>query len=77
MYVYVCIFDIKQNINNDKRQSISELIKQRRRSSVRAPMTKELIQKESFLGVVLKPVVRDQQNCEAPQQAKQLLKVPT
>lgn len=38
-------------------------------------MTKEPIEKENFLGVVLKPVVKDQKDCQAPQQAKQMLKV--
>lgn len=36
---------------------------------------KEPIQNDSFLGIVLKPVVRDPKEAVAPQQAKQLLKV--
>lgn len=52
-----------------------DIIKQRRRSSVRSLMTKEPIQNESFLGVVLKPVVKDAKDPNEPQQAKQLLKV--
>jgi len=38
-------------------------------------MTKEPIQNESFLGVVLKPVIKDAKEQAAPQQAIQLTKV--
>jgi len=38
-------------------------------------MTKEPIQNESFLGVVLKPVIKDTREQAAPQQAIQLTKV--
>lgn len=52
-----------------------DIIKQRRRSSIRNLMTKEPIQNESFLGVVLKPVIKDARDQIEPQQAKRLLKV--
>lgn len=54
-------------------QSLKELIQQRRRSSVKNFMTKEPI--ENFLGVVLKPVIKDPKDERAPQQAQQMLKV--
>lgn len=38
-------------------------------------MTKEPIQNESFLGVILKPVIKDAKELAEPQQAKQLTKV--
>lgn len=61
--------------SQDLKPSLMDIIKQRRRSSIRSLMTKEPIQNESFLGVVLKPVLKDAKDQIEPQQAKQLLKV--
>ncbi|KAH8384331.1 hypothetical protein KR093_001928, partial [Drosophila rubida] len=59
----------------DNNPSVMDIVKQRRRSSIRSLMTKEPIQNESFLGIVLKPVVKDAKEIVEPQQAKQLFKV--
>lgn len=69
------LLKIKSKSSQAVKPSLMDIIKQRRRSSVRALMTKEPIQNESFLGVVLKPVIKDAKEQVAPQQAKQLHKV--
>lgn len=69
------LLNIKSKSSQAVKPSLMDIIKQRRRSSVRALMTKEPIQNESFLGVVLKPVIKDAKEQVAPQQAKQLHKV--
>ncbi|EDW50927.1 GM26811 [Drosophila sechellia] len=64
----------KEHSEHGNKPTVLDIIKQRRRSSIRNLMTKEPIQNESFLGVVLKPVIKDAREQAAPQQAIQLTK---